>query len=74
MKYSFCCAAGITYLACWTSTCNCPEGKQREHHAQLHRVVTNHPDRFFPVAEPEGSRSGEIQSSPIRLFKIVRKN
>jgi len=68
---SFLLRSGITYLVLDDTV---PPGKRREHHEQLHRLVTNNPDRFFPVADSEGSRSGKIQSSPIRLFKIVRKN
>jgi len=68
---SFLLRSGITYIVLDDTV---PPGKRRAHHEQLHRVITGNPDRFFPVAESEGSRSGEIQPLPIRLFKIVRKN
>jgi hypothetical protein len=62
--------SGITYLVLDD---NVSPLRRRENHDQLKRVVTSHPEWFFPLAESEGARGGEIQSQPVRIYKIVPK-
>ncbi len=69
--FAFLTSGEIRYLVVDDSV---PDAKRREHHEQIKRVVASHAERFFPVAEAESSRAGEIGPTPIRLYKITRKN
>jgi len=51
-----------------------PEDKRREHHDQLRRVVAEHSDLFWVVASAEMFRGGERQVTPVKLYKIQRRN
>jgi hypothetical protein len=51
-----------------------PEDKRQEHHEQLHRLLTLHPDAFWLVAGSELVRNGEPQPSPLKVYRIQRRN
>jgi hypothetical protein len=51
-----------------------PPAKRREHQNQIKRLVEEHPEHFRLLASAEVMRSGVLQSTPARLYKIQRKN
>ena len=51
-----------------------PADKRREHHEQLKRLVEQHGEHFWPLANSEITRGGEPQSAPVKLYKIQRRN
>jgi hypothetical protein len=51
-----------------------PADKRREHHDQLKRVVEEHSNRFWTVAESEVWRGGDRQPITAKLYMILPKN
>ncbi len=50
-----------------------PEDKRAGYHDQLRRVINDHIGIFFSVAETTVIRDGELQSKPLRLYRVVRR-
>jgi hypothetical protein len=50
-----------------------PEDKRAGYHEQLRRVINDHIGIFFSVAETTVIRDGELQSKPLRLYRVVRR-
>jgi hypothetical protein len=51
-----------------------PAERRREHHVQLVRVVSAHPDTFRLLAESAVWRGGKKPSGAAKLYKIVQAN
>ena len=51
-----------------------PDDKRREHHYQLKRVIEEHLDRFWIIAQSDVWRGGERQWATAKLYKIAPKN